>query len=263
MTGVLTVLWCEEGRRRSAEVEPPFYLGRHPSPPPGFSGSRVYLMRAGSLEPVADLGGPYLTVSRLHAMIDGRGGVVVVRDHGPSGSGSRNGTLVNGLPLPRGGYREARGWCVVGLALSGPRVVVSVEPEPPLPSGVEADAVQVPGCLEGFGGDVNAGGEARAGGEVGSVECLVLSRLGWLLSEVSGRLAAGDYAEAGAAASIALRLSARSRTLLSGLLGETTLVNLEHALALIESGGPGPEGLLRRASRALSEAWLSRCGGEV
>ncbi len=69
-----------------------------------------------------------LTVSRLHTkIIVGSGGKVIIKDHGPKGSGSKNGLIVNGIRLPRGDSRELRPGDSFRLGCLGPSFTLLTE----------------------------------------------------------------------------------------------------------------------------------------
>lgn len=152
--GGVSIAWCTgAGEERSATLTRRVFIGRHPNPGHGFDPLSVYALDAETLTVEADLGGPYPTVSRLHTLVEEEpSGALIVRDHGHTGRGSRNGTWVNGARLPTAGKLEVRdGIAVVGLALSGPRLLAwtsSARPGAMVTVLIElADAAGIPPCL--------------------------------------------------------------------------------------------------------------------
>jgi hypothetical protein len=268
LSGGALLLWCSGGVPERALVSGKFYLGRHPSPPQGYSPLSVYAIKPATMEIEAEIPGVFITVSRLHALVAVGGGLVVVRDHGPEGRGSKNGTFVNGKRLERGGSETVRGWAVVGLAASGPRVLVA-DPEAgvvEVPGGAVAEALQVPECLVGAVGA--AGGQLQVrfspSDEYPGAECIVVARLGWLLAELEQRAVQGyDEDEIKALAERALRIASKARRLRADLIGARLASNLEHALAAASGGVLGvPLSVVREAQKALRLSEERVCGGE-
>lgn len=193
--GGVSIAWCTgAGEERSATLSSRVFVGRHPNPGHGFDPLSVYVLNAETLAVEADLGGPYPTVSRLHALIEeGPGGALIVRDHGRGGGGSRNGTWVNGARLPTAGRLEVRGGiAVVGLALSGPRLLAwtsGAKPGAVFAVLTElADAAGIPSCLRGVMARVaRASGVeiVEAAGAVGDLyECIAALQVTERISDV-------------------------------------------------------------------------------
>ncbi len=199
----VTLLWCgPNGDVRKATFEArPFYIGRHPNPTSDLNPLSVYVVDAKTREVLAAIGGEYPTVSRLHALVEVRGDKIIVRDHGPYGGRSKNGTFINGRPIPPGGWLEARGWSVVGLASTGPRILIVVEgSKAPFHAMELEELIDVPECLKGKARDIVL--EAQLEPEKpakslarGVEECYVLAIAGWRLKDlVTAQVDAGELA---------------------------------------------------------------------
>ena len=66
-------------------------------------------------------------MSRRHALLYYRDGILYVRDHGPEGKRSKYGTFVNGEMIPMGGERRLAVGDVLRLAPNGPSFMIGVE----------------------------------------------------------------------------------------------------------------------------------------
>ena len=90
-----------------------------------------------------------LVVSRRHALIYkrfvGERSELVIKDHGPEGKGSKNGTFVNDKMLPKGGEAMLREGDRIRLSSSGPLFVVGIQRENKTEIPLSADVpIEIP-----------------------------------------------------------------------------------------------------------------------
>jgi len=90
-----------------------------------------------------------LVVSRRHALIYkrfvGERSELVIKDHGPEGKGSKNGTFVNDKMLPKGGEAILREGDRVRLSSLGPLFIIGIQREDKTEVSLSADVpIEVP-----------------------------------------------------------------------------------------------------------------------
>ncbi len=230
MTGV-AVYWCRGGEPAWVEHVGGVYIGRRP----GASGAEAYTVYVLTLElePLAAVGGPYPHVSRLHARVEpGPGDTLVIRDHGPSGAGSTNGTYVNGARLPRGGEAVERGAALLGLSSRGPTVLVARRGWSGEGLGRLLSLPGAPACLQGL---ARALGEAKRG----AGDCVALLKALARVNEALAAAARGSWEEAEHARRELARLLAapEARAVLGEALRGYLEGGLDSLLLAVETGG--------------------------
>ena len=256
---IVTLLWCgPQGRINREEVKATsFYIGRHPRPHEGIDSLGVYALDAETLEVLASIGGVYPTVSRLHALVEVYDDKIAVRDHGPYGRGSRNGTFLNGRPIPPGSWLETRGWGVIGLASTGPRILIIVGGDSSIPQQVPAlaQALEMPKCLVGGVREVLP--KATLEREIPSEspprtlkeveKCYILASIGWRLKDLMAIAKTGYVSEGELKARVGVLLDIvkAGKDLLTLALNRE-IESLKAALSIVEEEGyTGLERMIR------------------
>jgi len=255
----VAVYWCRGGEPAGVEAEGGVFIGRRPDAA-GSEAYNVYVLGE-DLRVLGSIGGPYPSVSRLHARVDpGPGDTIIIRDHGPHGEGSTNGTYVNGARLPRGGEAVERGAALVRLSSQGP-VVLVVRPGW---RGEEAERLlsspEAPGCLRSLLRSL-APAAAEPGAAEAPGECLYLLQA---LSRVNEALAAasrGSWDEAEHARRELRRLLERgeARRLLGEQLEGYLEGGVDSLLIAVDTGGAALyERILPLVREKLREAAAAR-----
>ncbi len=252
----LRIYWCEDGIPRMAEAEGKVYIGRSPE---GRS-YNVYIMD-GEKRVIAEVGGPYSYVSRLHALVAlGPGGKIVVKDHGSTGAGSTNGTFVNGARLPRGGEAVESGAAVVRLASTGPTLLVVRSDWRGDPTKLLALS-RAPECLKNalllHSLSATAG---REQGARGRGDCVVLLNASARVLQILAAASRGDWEEAEHARRELKRILEKpeARQLLGEVLEGYLEGGLDSLLLALDQGGSTLYDILPVVKERLREATAAR-----
>ncbi len=125
------LLWEVGGKPLRHEIiSKELFIGRLPkelsSKVRDYSPFRVYIYYP-SIGNAYFTGHEGLTVSRLHAKLIIEGDAVVIKDHGLDGSGSKNGLIVNGERIPKGGTTKLAPGSTFKLGCLGPLFTLLVK----------------------------------------------------------------------------------------------------------------------------------------
>ena len=128
---MLVLIWSNNGRTYQFKLKSDrYFLGRPTIDDLGkfkeeFDIANILIFNPDDYNEVCNTGFISLTVSRRHALLYKKsvGGNVVklfIKDHGPLGKGSKNGTLVNDEMLPKGGVKPVSIGDTIRLSRTGP-----------------------------------------------------------------------------------------------------------------------------------------------